>query len=430
MKDILFALAFFLFCLDGYSQSHTRHAWNFKIGINLVDNSGDVDLFEGLTQPENHAYGKIPLVVGLGKRINNYIGIDALASINYWNAENGIIDGNSFLVNTAYYSFDLGLKFYLDEFFKVTSNLHWLDIYGKGGVGYFKISDNSFSLNYALGTSIWLSETVGLNFEVVAKNPLNSNSDNIEDEILMRERSLNTTSQMLDTPHLQYSMSLIIKLSNKRGLSSKEKTPIKPSKADNLDSDSDGDSISDLKDMCPNDAGFPDNNGCPYTDTDKDGVINRADNCPNISGSPSNNGCPIEKKQETIKQTIIKEEKLAVEQQQDLISLSKKIKFESGNYNFTQSTYPHLIEIIKLLNEMPKNIKFKIIGHTDSIGSYEYNRNLSNRRAYAVRNYFIDSGISRGRMEAIGFGESEPVDTNLTRKGRSNNRRIEIFIIK
>tara|TARA_B100001248_G_C27222437_1_gene380952 strand:- start:218 stop:469 length:252 start_codon:yes stop_codon:yes gene_type:complete len=59
----------------------------------------------------------------VGKRINIYIGIDALASINCWSAVNGIIDRNRFLVNTAYYSFALGLQFYLDEFFKVIYRL-------------------------------------------------------------------------------------------------------------------------------------------------------------------------------------------------------------------------------------------------------------------------------------------------------------------
>ena len=64
--------------------------------------------------------------------------------------------------------------------------------------------------------------------------------------------------------------------------------------------------------------------------------------------------------------------------------------------------------------------KFKIVGHTDSRGSYKLNRTLSKTRANAVRNYLVDSGISKDRIETVGLGESEPIDTNLTEKGRSN----------
>jgi outer membrane protein OmpA-like peptidoglycan-associated protein len=66
-------------------------------------------------------------------------------------------------------------------------------------------------------------------------------------------------------------------------------------------------------------------------------------------------------------------------------------------------------------------------GHTDSTGEDEYNQTLSDERAAAVRQFLIDEyGIDASRLEAQGFGESSPVDTNDTPEGQQNNRRVEL----
>lgn len=67
-------------------------------------------------------------------------------------------------------------------------------------------------------------------------------------------------------------------------------------------------------------------------------------------------------------------------------------------------------------------------GHTDSTGSERYNQELSERRAKAVRNYLIDSGVSSQRITSIGFGETMPISANDTDEGRRENRRVEIEI--
>ncbi|MDD2760179.1 MAG: OmpA family protein [Methylomonas sp.] len=66
----------------------------------------------------------------------------------------------------------------------------------------------------------------------------------------------------------------------------------------------------------------------------------------------------------------------------------------------------------------------EIQGHTDSYGNDEYNQDLSERRANAVKNELIKKGIQGGRMTTIGFGESKPVETNETDEGRAYNRRV------
>ena len=69
------------------------------------------------------------------------------------------------------------------------------------------------------------------------------------------------------------------------------------------------------------------------------------------------------------------------------------------------------------------------VGHTDSIGTEEYNQGLSERRANTVKNYLISKGIPADRIYAEGKGETSPVADNSTREGRAQNRRVEIEIV-
>jgi outer membrane protein OmpA-like peptidoglycan-associated protein len=68
------------------------------------------------------------------------------------------------------------------------------------------------------------------------------------------------------------------------------------------------------------------------------------------------------------------------------------------------------------------------MGHTDSTGSDDYNLRLSQRRADSVANYLVLRGVTRARIETIGYGESYPVASNATADGRARNRRVEIKI--
>jgi len=68
-----------------------------------------------------------------------------------------------------------------------------------------------------------------------------------------------------------------------------------------------------------------------------------------------------------------------------------------------------------------------LLGHTDSIGTEEYNMGLSQRRADAVRNAMIKLGVAPERLVARGYGESKPIATNSTEEGRAENRRVELL---
>jgi outer membrane protein OmpA-like peptidoglycan-associated protein len=80
------------------------------------------------------------------------------------------------------------------------------------------------------------------------------------------------------------------------------------------------------------------------------------------------------------------------------------------------------------LAEYP-NTDLLIVGHTDAVGTSEYNQALSQRRATAAFNYLVAQGVSPARLRAVGRGETEPIATNDTEAGRQANRRIEIAIV-
>jgi outer membrane protein OmpA-like peptidoglycan-associated protein len=67
-------------------------------------------------------------------------------------------------------------------------------------------------------------------------------------------------------------------------------------------------------------------------------------------------------------------------------------------------------------------------GHTDSVGSDDYNQKLSERRADAVRDYLTSNGISPVNIQAVGFGKANPVASNDTAAGRQQNRRVEMVV--
>jgi OOP family OmpA-OmpF porin len=75
-----------------------------------------------------------------------------------------------------------------------------------------------------------------------------------------------------------------------------------------------------------------------------------------------------------------------------------------------------------------KVIDIKVVGYTDSIGTEEYNQQLSVRRANAVKDFMVSEGVDPGLIDVKGMGEADPVASNATREGRAQNRRVEISV--
>jgi len=175
--------------------------------------------------------------------------------------------------------------------------------------------------------------------------------------------------------------------------------------------DTDGDGIADPDDECPTVPGPAENNGCPWPDRDGDSVPDKDDLCPDVPGTVANNGCPE-----------ITEAVRSV-----LRSYAKTIVFDTGKSTIKEQSEAVLSNIVDILNEYI-NANFLIEGHTDSVGSESLNQKLSEDRANSVMNYLISHGIGSSRLTHQGFGESKPIDSNKTRAGRANNRRVEITL--
>jgi len=110
-----------------------------------------------------------------------------------------------------------------------------------------------------------------------------------------------------------------------------------------------------------------------------------------------------------------------------VITLSGTVLFRSGDARLMPSAESKLDQVVAALATIPdRNIVVE--GYTDSQGSDQYNQELSQRRADAVRDYFIHRGYPSGRVQASGMGEAHPIADNTTSEGRANNRRVEIVL--
>lgn len=111
----------------------------------------------------------------------------------------------------------------------------------------------------------------------------------------------------------------------------------------------------------------------------------------------------------------------------ETVTLSR-IYFEHDRVDFMPRALIQLDQLLVFLNKYP-GMKIEIIGHTDNVGYFAYNQQLSVRRSAAVVNWLVKKGVERDRLKSSGFGSEQPISTNYTSKGRSLNRRVEIKVL-
>ena len=179
-----------------------------------------------------------------------------------------------------------------------------------------------------------------------------------------------------------------------------------------LDTDKDG--VPDYMDKCPNTPSearnFVDSVGC-LLDTDGDGIHDYEDSCPTIPGVKANLGCP------EIKREI-----------RNLLNKAMSgIEFENNQATIKPSSYQILDQVAQIFIDNPSYL-VEVQGHTDNVGKADYNMNLSERRAQAVRTYLVNKGVPASRLTARGYGMTKPIADNSTAAGRAKNRRVEFNI--
>jgi outer membrane protein OmpA-like peptidoglycan-associated protein len=101
------------------------------------------------------------------------------------------------------------------------------------------------------------------------------------------------------------------------------------------------------------------------------------------------------------------------------------VHFEFNSANLTQESYAILDHVAAQLRDNPK-VRVEIQGHTDEVGTQEYNMDLSQRRAESVRDYLASKGVKEDRLVPKGYGATRPVASNQTDEGRAKNRRVEL----
>jgi len=110
-----------------------------------------------------------------------------------------------------------------------------------------------------------------------------------------------------------------------------------------------------------------------------------------------------------------------------LIANMSDVLFKTGSYELAPGARERLAKVSGILLAYP-TLHVQIEGHTDSVGSDEYNQDLSEKRAGAVRDYFVQQGIAADSIESRGFGKTQPIATNETAEGRQQNRRVELVL--
>ncbi|MBW2574525.1 MAG: OmpA family protein [Deltaproteobacteria bacterium] len=105
------------------------------------------------------------------------------------------------------------------------------------------------------------------------------------------------------------------------------------------------------------------------------------------------------------------------------------VMYDFDSAEIKSEAYPMLDEAVLILGKNPE-LKVEIDGHTDNVGPAAYNMNLSERRAKAVMQYFVDKGVEAQRLTTKGFGSTNPAASNDTKEGRAKNRRVELTPVK
>ncbi len=467
-----------LFVGLGTQAQDSNNPWAISFGVNAVDTRVGAAEYMGTQFSEyfdaNDDWNILPSVsyVNVSRYFGRNISFGASASINKIDrfVRHSVTPSLDHIVTNPgdldYFAIDGVIKY---SFMNMLGSKYFDPNIQVGG-GYAVFGEATYgTINGGIGLNIWFSEQIGLSLQTTYKYC----EENKEREIGHPDGTDGVISKQLVPTHTQTVVGVIFKFGGKdsdgdgiydrddacpqvKGLkqfkgcpdtdgdgivdSSDECPEIAGLAALNGCPDSDGDGIADAKDACPEIAGLASLEGCP--DTDGDGLADKDDKCPEVSGPTENGGCPwpdtdgdsvLDKddKCPEVKGTVANNgcPEVSLEVIKKLNAYAKIILFNSGKASFQAQTFPVLQSIAAILKEYP-SARFSIEGHTDTDGKDADNLVLSKNRAYAVKKYLFDNGIATDRLTSEGYGETRPIDSNKTAKGKANNRRVEVKLMK
>ena len=370
IKVTLFALAA-AFSVGAQAQDENS-PWQIGFGVNSVDIRTPKDFGEVLKDWAGPSdLNILPAVsrLSVGRYIGKGFSAELSGSLNKIEKGYGYNKDLDNKVDQSFWAVNLAAQYHLNTLW---SGLRWFDPYAQVGGGYAAIdNEGKFRTLVGAGANFWFTDNIGLNLQTAYHPTMKSESTE---------------------NYFQHALGITIKFGKQ---------------------DRDNDGVADKDDKCPDVAGPAENGGCPWPDTDGDGVLDKDDLCPEVAGPASNKGCPEPDENE----------------QKQLNQYAKTILFDTGKATIKFQSAEVLNQILNVLKKYP-NSRFRIEGHTDSIGKRAKNMILSQNRADAVKVYLIQGGIDAGRLESQGFGPDRPIASNKNKKGRELNRRVEINLIK
>ena len=140
-------------------------------------------------------------------------------------------------------------------------------------------------------------------------------------------------------------------------------------------------------------------------------------------------GRMMDNQEREMREALAASDAAAIRREGNLIAVTFKgdVTFDTNSTVVKPGLYSEIDRVAGVLKRYPQTL-IRVEGHTDSVGTAEYNMDLSLRRANAVKNLLVQRGVDSSRIQTIGYGESMPVATNDTEAGRQRNRRVEIKI--
>lgn len=196
-----------------------------------------------------------------------------------------------------------------------------------------------------------------------------------------------------------------------------DQCPDEPGVAPHGCPDRDGDGVLDADDLCPDKAG-PKPHGCP--DSDGDGIPDHLDKCPyekeTINGFEDEDGCP------DVGRSLVVVQK-------DRIAILDLVHFDTDKDVIQARSFGLLKQVALTIKANPDITRLRVEGHTDDVGGYAHNADLSQRRAESVKRFLVAEGVEEDRLVPKGFSYDRPVVPNTNNKNRAANRRVEFNII-
>jgi OOP family OmpA-OmpF porin len=161
-------------------------------------------------------------------------------------------------------------------------------------------------------------------------------------------------------------------------------------------------------------------------DADGDGVSDYFDKCPGTTAGNKVDGGGCDLPKDTTPRQIINKVTITEDDRRLVKEAIQDLEFEFGKASIKATSYPSLNRVAEMLRT--KGFSLKLGGHTDNVGSAEKNMSLSKDRAESVKQYLVSQGANPSKIEAVGYGFSQPIASNKTAAGRQKNRRVEFTL--